>query len=232
MPEGTSARLDTVDTAETSGWEVDWATHTDVFTKGDSRIEVHYAADDTITSAVHHGAHGDLDTLGEHAAEKVEHVRSWLTGRSMSAGGTVLYPEASFVTEQSGWKRSEFIAAVEDPSDRRFLLSFLELVDANDQLPARGSFGARLCFGKRPGGGLLVYPFARRFPPFKFTIKDGQLMISGCWTRFKSAHHPGFAEIAALLGQDETGSGSAVPVSGLDPGELWAVGDRVSEAVN
>jgi hypothetical protein len=232
LAEGTSLRLDTVDIADSSGWDVVSTRGIDIFTKGDASIEVRYSADDAIDTAVRQGSNGDSNTLGDHAAGKIEQVRSWLTGRVMIAGAAARYPEASFTTEPGGWKRSEFIEAVEDPGERAFLLRFLELTDANDQLPSQGTF-PRLCFGKRPGGAVFVYPFGRRFPPFKFSIKNGQLMISGCWRgNFKATGHPGFAEIASLLGQDGKGPARAVPVFGFDADELWNVGDRVSRAVN
>ncbi|OBB19764.1 hypothetical protein A5761_00765 [Mycolicibacterium setense] len=111
-------------------------------------------------------------------------------------------------------------------------MKFLSRVDANGQLRSQGSH-SRLTFGKRPNGALFVYPFGRRFPPFKFSVKDGQLMIAGCWKgNWKVTGHLGFADIATLLGQDETGPARAVPTAGLDPDELWEVGDRVSAAVN
>ncbi|EME17460.1 hypothetical protein [Rhodococcus triatomae] len=121
---------------------------------------------------------------------------------------------------------------MEDPADQAFLLRFFELVDANGQLPAQGTH-SRLHYGKQPRGGVFVYPFGRRFPPFKFTVKDGALMIAGCWTgNFGATGHSGFAEIASLLGQDHGGPARALPVFGLDPEKLWEVGDSVSRAVN
>ncbi|WP_242663649.1 hypothetical protein [Mycobacterium syngnathidarum] len=232
MPEGTSTRLDTVDTAVVSGWDVDSTDESDAFIKGRIRIEVQYCGDDTIVSATKRGEHGDLDTIGNHMEAKVDHLRSWLTGRLVSTGAPVRYPEADFSTEPGGWTRQEFVAAVEDPGDRAFLRRFLELVDVNGQLQAQGTH-ARLTFGKRPRGAVFVYPFGRRFPPFKLSIKDGQLMIAGCWKgNFGVTGDPGFAEIASMLGQDEAARASAVPVAGLDPDELWAVGDRVSRAIN
>lgn len=80
---------------------------------------------------------------------------------------------------------------------------------------------------------MFVYPFGRRHPPFKFSIRQGQLMISGCWTKFPAVKgHPGFADLAAMLALDEKGSAPDVPVSGLDAEEVWAVGERVSQAIN
>lgn len=232
MPEGTSTRLDTVDTAVVSGWHVESTDETDVFSKSHIRIEVRYSGDDTIDSATKQGDYGDLDTIGNDMEAKVDHLRSWLTGRPVSAGAPVRYPEADFTTEPDGWTRQEFVAAVENPGDRAFLRRFLELVDANAQLRREGTH-AWLTFGKKPGGALFVYPFGRRFPPFKLSVKNGQLMVAGCWKgNFKASGHPGFGEIASLLGQNESGPAKAVQAAGLDPDELWAVGDRVSRAVN
>lgn len=40
------------------------------------------------------------------------------------------------------------------------------------------------------------------------------------------------AAIAVMLGQTEHGAASEVPVAGLDPDEVWKVGEVVSQAVN
>ncbi|SEH47781.1 hypothetical protein SAMN04489835_0267 [Mycolicibacterium rutilum] len=233
MAEGTGGRLDIVDIAHASGWEVESTIQADVFTKGASRIQVQYSQEDMIENAVKNDGDGDRGALGNHAESKVAQVRYWLTGRPIEApAAPTRFPEADFTTEPSGWTRPRFIAALEDPGDRAFLAGFLQLMDANGQQPAQGTH-ARLTFGKRPGGAVFVYPFGRRFPPFKFSIKDGRLMISGCWKgNFKVSGHPGFAEIATLLGQDESGPAKAVPVAGLDPDEVWQIGDRVSRAIN
>jgi hypothetical protein len=51
----------------------------------------------------------------------------------------------------------------------------------------------RLYFGRSPRGAMFVYPFGRRHPRFKFSVKDGQLLISGCWNTFEDLKgHPGF----------------------------------------
>lgn len=232
LREGTSARLDTVDVADSSGWRVESTHDFDVFIKGGHRIEVRYADGDVIDDAIKRCEDGVLDTVSRHSEYKIEQLRSWLTGRPVSGGAGVRYPEADFTTEPGGWTRREFIDAVTDPGDHDFLLHFLSLVDANAQFPSQGSH-ARLTFGKRPTGWVFVYPFGRRFPPFRFSVKEGRLMISGCWKgNWKVTGHPGFAEIAAILDQDVSGPARAVPIAGLDPDELWAVGDRVSTAVN
>jgi hypothetical protein len=64
---------------------------------------------------------------------------------------------------------------------------------------------------------MFVYPFALRHPPFKFSIRSGRLLISGCWTKFpKVKAHQGFAELAGMLDLDERGPETAVAVAGLD----------------
>ncbi|MFV8315705.1 DUF4268 domain-containing protein [Mycobacterium sp. 23] len=82
MAEGTGARLDTVDIADGSGWQVNSMRELDVFTKGAVTIEVRYSGSDDVESAVKRSASGDLDIVGEHTAGKVDQLRSWLTGRN------------------------------------------------------------------------------------------------------------------------------------------------------
>ncbi|WNG83733.1 hypothetical protein C6A86_008795 [Mycobacterium sp. ITM-2016-00316] len=232
MAVGTGSRLDTVDIADGCGWQVESTDDTDIFSKAAVSVEIRYSVNDGIVSAVKRGPNDEVNALAESALDKVDHVRSWLTGRQLAAAQTATYPEAYSTYESGAWTRQQFIAAVEDPSDRSFLLRFFELVDANGQLRSQGTH-SRLHYGKRPSGYLFVYPFGRRFPPFKLSIKDGNLMISGCWKgNFKHSGSHGFAEIASMLGQDERGPARVVPVRGLDPDDVWAVGDRVSQAVN
>jgi hypothetical protein len=105
-------------------------------------------------------------------------------------------------------------------------------MDANSQLPPKGPH-SRLHFGKRPGGAVFFYPYGRRFPPFKLAVKVGELLISGCWKgNFKVTGPSGFADLASMLGQDESGPASAVSVAGLDPDEVWEVAENVSRAIN
>jgi hypothetical protein len=158
---------------------------------------------------------------------------------SLGAGPTVAKPSrpaklgTGYFAQKSGdWTREEFIESIEDFSDRAFLFRLLELVDANDELPSKGP-APRLFFGKRPGGAMFVYQFGRRHPPYKFSIRKGRLMIAGCWTRFPQVEgDPGFADLASMLNLDEKSSAKAVPVSGLDPDEVWEIGETVSRAIN
>lgn len=138
----------------------------------------------------------------------------------------------SFAQKAGDWTREEFIEAIDDEGDRAFLLKLLELADANDELPSAGP-APRLFFGKRPGGAMFVYHLGRRHPPYKFSVRKGRLMIAGCWTRFPAVEaDPGFADLASMLNLDEKSSAKAVPVAGLDPDDVWAVGETVSRAIN
>lgn len=80
MAERTAARLDTVDIAASFGWWVDSTHNADTFRKGAVEIEVRYATDDDIESAVKSNTAGELATLGEHTAANHDHLRTWLTG--------------------------------------------------------------------------------------------------------------------------------------------------------
>lgn len=235
MAEGTGPRLDTVDIADGSGWQVDSTHDADVFTKGAVTIKVRYSASDDIESAVRRRAEDGLEEIEPGTTDAVERLRCWLTGRRYVGASRVqraLGFRADFTADSGGWTREDFIAAVNDPVGRAFLLRILELMDANSQFPAKGKH-SRLHFGKRPGGAVFFYPYGRRFPPFKLAVKAGELMISGCWKgNFAVTGHPGFAELASLLGQDERGPATAVSVVGLDPDELWEVAESVSRAIN
>lgn len=235
MAEKTGIRLDTVDIADGCGWQVESTHEVDVFIRSGVRIEVRYFESDGIESAMKRGGQDTVEAIEPGTPDAVVQVRSWLTGRPYVgiqpvrvAGGS----RADFTTDPGGWTRDEFIAAVDDPVGRAFLMRILELMDINSQSLPKGRH-SRLHFGKRPGGAVFFYPFGRRFPPFKLAVKDGDLVISGCWKgNFKVSGHSGFSELASMLGQDESGSASAVPVAGLDPDELWAVAENVSRAIN
>ncbi len=236
MAEGTAFRLDTVDIAVESGWHFEHASRIDEFSKDGVTITVQYSADDDIASIIRSGKRSEDEAFGSDSAGKPERLRIWLGGRvaanvTRSAAQTGDMPK--HLTQKSGdWTREEFVKAVDDPGDRAFLQSLLELVDVNSKLPSKGTH-VRLYFGKRPGGAMFVYPFGRRHPPFKFSVKSGQLMISGCWTGFPGVKgHSGFAALAAMLDLDESGPATAVPVARLDADEVWQVGETVSQAIN
>ena len=235
MAEATTFRLDTADLAAEFDWQLESTPRSDEFSKGEVIITVQYTQDDDIISISRSGRSREDEVFGQESPGNAQRLRIWLGGRAAaSAGPTAQQGQIpKHLAQKPGdWTRDEFVKAVVDSGDRAFLLRLLELVDTNTELPAKG-FHLRLYFGKRPGGAMFVYPFGRRHPPFKFFVREGSLMIAGCWRGFpKVTGHPGFAELASMLDLDENGPASAVPVAGLDVDEVWEVGETVSRAIN
>jgi len=235
VAEATTFRLDTADLAIGNGWHVESVLRTDEFSKAGVTIEVQYSADDEISSLVRSREGGADEVYGADSPGKAERLRIWLGVRKDAGVQQAVHlgkiPK-HLVPKAGDWTRDEFVAAVKDPGDRAFLQRLLELVDANSGLASQ-ELPFRLYFGRNPGGAMFVYPFGRRHPPFKFSVKDGQLLISGCWNTFEDLKgHTGFAELASMLDLDENGPATAVPVAGLDADAVWGVGETVSRAIN
>lgn len=236
MADATTFRLDTADIAIEAGWQLESMRRIDEFSKVGVTVMVHYTVDDEIDSITRSREGRDDEVYGAASPGKAERLRILLgvrpaVGPKVSATGL---PNIPFEQDRRGgcWTLESFVEAVDGPQDRAFLMRLLELVAANVQLARKGSHSP-LFFGVCPGGWMFVYPFGRRFPPFKFSVRKGQLMISGCWTRFDDiVGHPGFAPLASMLDLDENGPASDVPVAGLDPDEVWEVGEKVSQAIN
>ena len=235
MAEATRFRLDSADLAIDAGWDVRSTEHADEFKKGDIAIDVQYSLDDSIDAMAKWGPKDEQEMVEVPQPDTVDLLRFWLTGRRVAGSEPKGLQTATATVDRypDGWTRREFEDAVEDPGDRVFLLRILELLDANSAQPRQGG-QTHIFFGVRPRGWMFVYPFGRRHPPFKFAVsKTGQLRIAGCWTGFpKVKGHPGFRELAALLGLDENGPGTGVSVAGLDPDEVWFVGEEVSRLIN
>jgi hypothetical protein len=235
VAEGSAARLDVVDSAIESGWHIESTRSTDQFERNGVTVLAQYSDGDAITSIVRSKEGRDDETIGFDSAGKDERLKIWLGIRAVAENPPVRRSSKipkHLIPKPGDWTRDEFMEAVGNPGDRTFLLRFLELVDANSQLPSQ-EFPFRLYFGVRPGGNMFVYPFGRGYPPFKFSVKDGRLLISGCWKQFEGLKgHKGFAEIASMLNLDEKGPASSVSVAGLDANEVWEVGGRVSKAIN
>lgn len=255
LAEGTAFRLDTVDIAVESGWQFEHTSRTDEFSKDDVTVTVQYSAEDDINSLTRSGKRSEDEVFGPDSPGKQDRLRIWLTGRASAAAkpgvvgtsGAFARPRTAAEAPRSAkieshlrpspenWTIDEFVGAVTDPYSRAFLLKLLELAYANDQL-ASERYPFRLWFGKRNTGSMFVYPFGRRYSPFKFSVESGRLMISGCWRSYREStgkkEHPGFAPVARMLGQTEHGTASEVPVTGLDADEVWKVGEAVSQAVN
>jgi hypothetical protein len=236
VADATTFRLDTADIAIEAGWQLESMSRIDEFSKDGVTVMVQYAADDEIESLTRSREGRADDVCGADSPGKAERLRIWLGVRAAAGPKTSVNGLPSIPYKQdrpSGcWTLESFAEAVDDPQDRAFLIRFLELVAANSVLPRKGSYPP-LYFGMQPGGWMFVYPFGRRHPPFKFSIRQGQLMISGCWTKFpKVLGHPGFAPLASMLDLDEKGPASDVSIAGLDPDEVWEVGEMVSQAIN
>jgi hypothetical protein len=236
VADATTFRLDTADIAIEAGWQLESMSRIDEFSKDGVTVMVQYAADDEIDSLTRSREGRADDVYGTDSPGKADRLRILLGVRAASGqkASVTGLPSVPYGQERGGGclTPESFFGAVDDPQDRAFLFRLLELVATNSLLPRKGSY-KQLIFGKCPNGWMFVYPFGRRHPPFKFSIRQGQLMISGCWTKFPSvANHPGFADLASVLDLDEKGSAPDVPVAGLDADEIWEIGEKVSRAIN
>lgn len=129
------------------------------------------------------------------------------------------------------WTRQSFIAAVEDTDDQNFLSRILKRLDEGHHQPDGRD---PIWYGARPRGGLFFHLHGLRHPPFALAINGaGRLTIKGTWQGFKeTAGHPGFADLAAMLRQDETGPARYVPVDGLHPDTLWDAAETAAREIN
>jgi hypothetical protein len=236
VADATTFRLDTADFASELGWQHNYLTRFDEFSKDGVTIEVQYSRADEIESLRRSREGHDDERYDADSPGKGERLRIWLGIRNAARPkcSPTGVPSVPYGQERGGgcWTPESFFEAVEDAQDRAFLIRFLELVAANSVLPRQGTW-LPLIFGKRPGGSMFVYPFGRRHPPCRFSVRQGLLMIAGCWSRFpKVKGHPGFRDLAAMLDLDETGPATDVPVAGLDAAQVWAVCETVSRAIN
>jgi hypothetical protein len=129
------------------------------------------------------------------------------------------------------WTRQSFIAAVEHPDDQNFLSQILNRLDEYHHQPDGRD---PIWYGTRPRGGLFCRLHGLRRQPFALAINAaGRLTIKGTWQGFKeTAGHPGFADLAAMLGQDENGPARYVQVDGIDPDALWDVAETAAREIN
>ncbi|MBS9534337.1 hypothetical protein KIH27_12150, partial [Mycobacterium sp. M1] len=212
MPDLTGIRLDTADLADGSGWRVASTNLADEFSRDGVSIEVSYTAGDDVVGAVKRGPDDQPEVVDVTTVDKHDLIRFWLTGRPAALAGLswaeLLQGLEIKFDGTNPWVPQEFCEAVEDLAGKVFLRRILELVHSTIQLPAMGDY-CHLCFGQYPGGTLFVYPFMRRFPPYKFKLNTGELMVAGCWkSNFKGVTgHPGFAELAAVSSGGSNGVG-------------------------
>lgn len=128
------------------------------------------------------------------------------------------------------WTRESFVEAVSHPGDQRFLARLLEKLDDRHEMLGDHKL---LSFGTRRGG-VFFHLFGLRHPPFALALNaDERLTINGNWRSFPGvAGHSGFAELAAMLGQHESGPSRYVRVEGLNADALWDAAERTARAIN
>ena len=140
--------------------------------------------------------------------------------------------EETVASSSSGrWTLESFTVAVNNPADRAFLLQILHRFSAQTQIIGDHT---PFWFGVRPGGGVFLYPFRLRHPPFQFLLDaEDRLTVRGNWRIFpKVAGQDGFAELAEMFGQHQGGPASSVRVEDLDADNLWDVAERTARLIN
>jgi hypothetical protein len=124
-----------------------------------------------------------------------------------------------------------FLEALADPSDRALAEWLFERVTSTGPgLTTSDLFW----FGTRPGGGVYLRPFGGRYSPLQLWVNSAHaLMVYGNWNQYEAVRsHPGFAELASLLGQDHLGPQRSVPAAALPRDALWAVVSRCAQEIN
>ncbi len=120
MAERTAGRLDTVDTADGLGWQTESTHNADTFRKGAVVIEVRYAPDDGIESAVKRDSGGGVEAIGEDTAAKLDQLRSWLTGENKDRRHVDVAGAAGAISDRTQlyedfWRRFRNRVAAEYP---------------------------------------------------------------------------------------------------------------------
>lgn len=236
MTDAQAFRLDLGDIAEEAGWKFESFRRIDEFSKDGVTVMVQFAADDEIESLTRSREGRADEVYGGESVGKADRLLGWLGVRARTVPTTLPSGLPNIPYDQDSryecWAPETFYAAVEDPGDRVFMLRMLDLIAVNSQLPQQGN-RRPLWFGAKRGGSMFVHPCGRSFAPFKLSIRQGRLLIAGCWTVYaKAKNDPGFADLAGMLQLSEQGPASFVPVFGLDPDEVWEVWERVSQAIN
>jgi hypothetical protein len=130
-------------------------------------------------------------------------------------------PASAKAMEHPGeaWTQTSFLDAL-SADDRRLVEQLFQLNDSMEDI--RGT-GAAYWFGSKPGGQIFPSPHRLRYQPFSLWLNaHGRVMVWGTWTNWPTiGNHPGFAAIAAALGQDHTQGSRSVRLTSLDIGELW-----------
>jgi hypothetical protein len=88
--------------------------------------------------------------------------------------------------------------------------------------------------GRSQAVGCFFNPCGLRYAPFQLWVNSaGHLMVFGNWGQYGAvAHHPGFAQLAELLGQDHQGGSRGVRVTSLDLDQLWTTALECASVIN
>lgn len=146
-------------------------------------------------------------------------------------GGEIAAVKARSSGPSTSWTTQSFLDALDATSDRVSAQRIFELLENLDDI--RGPHNA-LWFGNRPGGGIFLYPYGLRYAPIQLWInKTGQLMAYGTWNQYEVVRqHPGFAELAGLIGQDHHSTAKGFAIADVDLDELWHVVLRCAIEIN
>jgi hypothetical protein len=133
-------------------------------------------------------------------------------------------------TTSQHWTWEDLVESLADPMDRAFLERLQTLLK---RTPVRG-VREQVWFGKKPLGGIFIYPHGFQFAPFQLWMNSaGQLTVFSnkrIWTSI--VDHPGFRPLGDFLGQDMTERARSVPVRDLDPDAFWAATLESDLAIN
>ncbi|MGW4337527.1 hypothetical protein ACWEK5_32660 [Rhodococcus koreensis] len=130
------------------------------------------------------------------------------------------------------WTKDTFLDTLGAGADRT---SAETLFARLDQVDDRHGTHDDLWYGNKPGGGIFFHPYGLRYAPIQLWInKSGQLMAYGNWYQYdKIKYHPGFAELAHLVGQDHQSTAKGFPIADLpDLDQFWSVTLQCAEHIN
>lgn len=148
-----------------------------------------------------------------------------------SFGGEIADAKVAPMARPDQWTRDAFLEALGDANDRATAEWLLARLDAT----GTGSGHDELVwFGARPNGGVFLHPAGCKYSPLQLWVNTaGTLMAYGNWKQYGAIKaHPGFAELAAMLGQDHRGPQRSVPVAPLNREHLWSAVVRCAAAIN
>ena len=124
------------------------------------------------------------------------------------------------------WTIDSFLAAIVSPEDKARVIHIFESLESQ-----RSSY---YWFGQRPGGAVFPHPRGLRFAPMSLSLDEhGVLLGQGAWKRYPLIRNDeGFADLAALVGQDHQGTASKFVMAEFDVVKLWEIADQCADRIN